>query len=47
MVSGVQAIAAVAHQAAASCEEVSAITNQLTTHVNQVKKVGEIFKWED
>lgn len=47
MVSGVQAIAAVAQQAAASCEEVSAITNQLTTHVNQIKKVGEIFKWED
>jgi len=47
MVSGVQAIAAVAQQAAASCEEVSAITNQLTTHVNEIKKVGDIFKWEE
>ncbi len=47
MVSGVEAIAAVAQQAAASCQEVSALANQLTTHVNQIKKVGDIFKWEE
>ena len=47
MVSGVEAIAAVAQEAAASCQEVSAVTNDLLISVNQLKKVGDVFKWQE
>lgn len=47
MVAGVEAIAAVAQQAAASCQEVSAVTNGLLSSVSQLKRVGDVFKWEE
>ncbi|MGB9903605.1 MAG: methyl-accepting chemotaxis protein [Desulfotomaculales bacterium] len=47
MVSGVEAIAAVAQEAAASCQEVSAVTSDFLISVNQLKKVGDVFKWQE
>ena len=46
MVGGVQAIAAVAEEAAASCEQTAAITGELTSLAEKLQQVAEIWKFE-